>query len=112
MGMETLQEEKLENASKSKEIRRLNKNLNGRNEQIMSLKNKLDHNVHHITTEYIINQQKQQIIDLKEELQSVQLQLNKCKLEMAENCDQHKNFENVYDALYFLLNVVRSRYDG
>lgn len=86
--------------------------MNEKDKEIAVLRGKLDNNVHHITSQYIINQQRQQIDMLTKENQSNQLQLKKYKMELAELRDRPKNFENVYDALYFLLNVVMARYDG
>ena len=101
-----------ENMQLKQQLSIYEKRLMDKNEQIEILKNKLDKNVHHITTEYIINEQRQQINQLDTKLQSAQSQLKQCKMEIAESNTRSKDFANVYDALYFLFNVVRARYDG
>ena len=127
--IESLQQEneKLNNQTKNKhnklkqykrKLSSIEMQLKYKNDQVMRLTQKLDSDLHHITTQYLIHEQKKQIQELNDKIKSVQQELNQ---KIVENDDSstnngHYKHENGwfygYDTMCLMLNILKSKYNG
>ena len=103
----------------------LENELKYKNDEINRLTLKLDQDINHITSEYVINEQKKQINELNEKVKSFEHKINqyenmKCDKNGNSEDDQDENDQNkeengwnyCIDTVSFVFNVIKSKYNG
>mmetsp|Transcript_5233 Transcript_5233/g.4571 ORF Transcript_5233/g.4571 Transcript_5233/m.4571 type:complete len:193 (+) Transcript_5233:2-580(+) len=95
--------------------------LKYKNDEITRLSLKLDQDLNHVTSEYVINEQRKQINELNEKLNSFEHKINqyenmKCDknggdYDNEDDMDQSKD-ESGWNYVSFVFNLIKSKYNG
>jgi len=133
--IESLQQENQQlsalNEKQSNTIQRLHSKLSAyqtacrhKDDEITRLTLKLDAGLQHVTSEYVINEQKKEICALNAKLERYQRVIRE-QMEMQRNCDRHGaardaeeedkchgTIDYYLDSVTFMLNWVQSKYNG